>query len=66
MHHAPGVDSFSTTIPNGRGCLRIDGLILQEMPLQGVQRVVLICADDSGQRLVQVLCLKLQRPEGQC
>lgn len=66
MHAIPGVDGFSTTIANDRGCLRIDGLILQEMPFQGVQRVVLICTNDSGQRLAQVLCLKLRRPERQC
>lgn len=62
MPHAPGIDCFSTTIPEHRSCLRVDSLEFQEVALQGIQRVVLVCADGGGQRLVQVLRLKLQRP----
>lgn len=63
MLHTPGVDSFSPTIPKDCSCLRVDGLEFQEVALQGIERVVLVCADGGGQRLVQVLRLKLQRPD---
>lgn len=62
---APGVDSLPAAVPEDGGRLGVDGLVLEEVPLEGVERVVLIRADDGGQRLVQVLRLKLQRPERQ-
>lgn len=59
MHTIPGIDSFSTTIPKDRSCLGVDSLEFQEVALQGIQWVVLVCANGGGQRLLQVLCLKL-------
>ena len=63
---APGVDGLPTAVPENSGRLGVNGLVLEEVPLESVERVVLICADDGGQRLVQVLRLKLQRPERDC
>lgn len=63
MLHTPGVDSFSTAISKDCSCLRVDGLEFQEVALQGIEGVVLICPDGGGQRLIQVLRLKLQRPD---
>ena len=63
---APGVDGLPAAVPENSGRLRVNGLILEEVPLESVERVVLIRADDGGQRLVQVLRLKLQRPERVC
>lgn len=63
---SPGVDGLPAAVPENSGRLRVNGLILEEVPLESVERVVLIRADDGGQRLVQVLRLKLQKSDRDC
>lgn len=56
------MSTCSTFIKNIAKVIFVLVFILEEVPLEGVQGVVLVHAYDGGQRLVQVPRLKLQRP----
>lgn len=64
MCGSPGVDRLAPAVSQDGGSGGVQGFVLQQVPRQGVQRMVLELGYGGRQRLVQQLGMELGEPEG--